>query len=293
MSRHAPPLRPGHMDVFVDGQNLYKSAKSAFGHHVPNFDIMSLAHGLAENQNCRLGNVNFYTGMPGIHEDPKWHHFWARKLADMGRMGVHIFTSPLRYQVQTERMFDGSERTFKTAREKGVDVRIAIDMVKHALLNTGDTMMVVSRDNDLAEAVKEARLIAADRRRRLEVWSAYPVSRECDHRGIRDTRWMPMPAEFYNAHLDGRNYFVPENEVFNRQEQIGLSHPNAAASQHQKTHGQREDDARRPDLSENPIIERAQRAAHFVHQNDHAADRDFRTPSENEKQDIQRHRLSP
>lgn len=275
MSRHTTPVQQGHMQVFIDGQNLYKSAKRAFGYNIPNFDVMSLAHGLAEQNNCKLGGVHFYTGMPGKTEDLKWHNFWARKLVDMGRVGVNIFNPPLRYQNQIETMPDGSERSTMMAREKGVDVRIAIDMVRHACLNTCDTMMLVSRDNDLAEAVKEARMIASSSRRRLEVLSAYPVSRECDHKGVRDTRWVPMTAEFYNAHLDHRNYFVQDNETSNRH----LAQNDQGG---QRFHPQTD----APIEINNPLVARAQRAAEFVQQNDNAS---F-GPSGREKQDFQRPR---
>lgn len=218
MAKRNPGNRPGTMHVFVDGQNLFKSANRAFGHEHPNFDIMSLARGLADAHRCELKGVHFYSGMPGARENPKWHDFWARKLVDMGRAGIELFTPPLRYQTHTEILPDGRTKETYIGREKGVDVRIALDMMKHALFNSCDNMMVVSRDNDLAEAAKEARLIARSNDRFLDIWSAYPSSKERPQMGIRDTRWMPLDAEFYNAHLDRRDYFRPRLEENRRPE---------------------------------------------------------------------------
>lgn len=243
------------MHVFVDGQNLFKSANRAFGHEHPNFDIMSLARGLADAHRCELKGVHFYTGMPGPRENPKWHDFWARKLVDMGRAGVEIFNPPLRYQTHTETFPDGRTKETYIGREKGVDVRIALDMMKHALFNSCNNMMVVSRDNDLAEAAKEARLIARSNNRFLDIWSAFPSSKDRPQTGIRDTRWMPLDAEFYNAHLDRRDYFRPRLEENRRPEKAADAETLAEKSS-------------LPSLSTEIIVARAEKASQFL-QHDH------------------------
>lgn len=261
------------MHVFVDGQNLFKSANRAFGYEHPNFDIMSLSMGLAKELNCRLGGIHFYTGIPGVRENPKWHDFWARKLVDMGRCGVEIYSPPLRYHTHTEKLPDGRTRETHVGREKGVDVRIALDMMKHALFNTCDNMMVISRDNDLAEAAKEAQLIAKSNQRRLEVWSAYPNSKECSHMGIRGTRWMPMEADFYNAHLDHRNYFKPKIEE-------NLKSENRSHAQSQKIHIHQT-----PDLV---IAARAEKATNFLNHADQSRESHAVTEKNNDRSQIQR-----
>ena len=144
-----------NMHVFIDGQNLYKSAKDAFGFDLPNFDVFALSGQLAKQQNCVLSGVNFYTGVPSLSEKPAWHHYWMKKLSAMGRKGATIFSPPLRYQKQTEVDRNGHVRTVNIGREKGVDVRLALDIVRHAMDSKINAIMIVSRDNDLHEAVQD------------------------------------------------------------------------------------------------------------------------------------------
>jgi hypothetical protein len=48
--------------AFVDGQNLYRSAKTAFGYHYPNYDVHALANSVCSRQGWQLRQVCFYTG---------------------------------------------------------------------------------------------------------------------------------------------------------------------------------------------------------------------------------------
>jgi hypothetical protein len=38
--------------AFVDGQNLYRSAKTAFGYHYPNYDVQALARSVCVQRGC-------------------------------------------------------------------------------------------------------------------------------------------------------------------------------------------------------------------------------------------------
>lgn len=48
--------------AFVDGQNLYRSAKTAFGYHYPNYDVQALARSVCAAQGWQFDQVRFYTG---------------------------------------------------------------------------------------------------------------------------------------------------------------------------------------------------------------------------------------
>jgi len=65
--------------------------------------------------------TRFYTGVPDSRDDPMWNRFWLRKLAAMGRQGVHVFARPLSYRSKTVRLPDGSTHSFRAAEEKGVE----------------------------------------------------------------------------------------------------------------------------------------------------------------------------
>ena len=79
--------------VFIDGQNLFHSAREAFGYTYPNYDANALAERVYTGQKWRLVQTRFYTGMPAREDDPRWHDFWSAKLAVMGRQGVHASTT--------------------------------------------------------------------------------------------------------------------------------------------------------------------------------------------------------
>ena len=45
--------------VFVDGQNLFHSAKDAFGYGFPNFDVRLLAQAICAVQGWEMGECRF------------------------------------------------------------------------------------------------------------------------------------------------------------------------------------------------------------------------------------------
>ena len=88
---------------FIDGQNLYRHAKDAFGHHHPNYDPSKLAHAVCVNDGWVNPGVRFYTGAPSAHRAPMWHGYWNRRLTAMRRAGIAVTSRPLRYRVETVR----------------------------------------------------------------------------------------------------------------------------------------------------------------------------------------------
>ena len=101
--------------AYIDGQNLYHSAREAFGHPYPNYDVSALAGRLCENQGWHLAQIRFYTGVPEAQDDPFWHHFWSAKLSVMGRQGVHVFARSLRYRNHAFKLPDGTIHTLLVA----------------------------------------------------------------------------------------------------------------------------------------------------------------------------------
>jgi len=85
------PTSPRAM-VFIDGQNLFYAVKEAFGYVYPNYEPLCLAQKICKAQGWAQKEVHFYTGMPDEQDDGFWHHFWKSKLAQMGRMGIQIFS---------------------------------------------------------------------------------------------------------------------------------------------------------------------------------------------------------
>lgn len=200
-----PPIK--RVISFIDGQNLYHSAKAAFGHTVPNYDVVKLSLAVCSHKAWNLAQVRFYTGVPDLADDKHWHCFWEAKLLHMSRQQVHVFSRALRYRNHHIRLPDGSTYTFMAAEEKGVDVRIAIDVIRMAHHREFDVALIFSQDQDLSEVVDEVRIIAREQDRWIKVASAFPVSPVVGkQRGINKTDWLPIDRATYDLCLDQRDY---------------------------------------------------------------------------------------
>ena len=162
--------------TFFDGQNLYHSAKAAFGHTFPNYDVRKLSMAICAVKGWEFVQARFYTGVPDMADDAHWHRFWEAKLLQMSRQNVHVFTRSLRYRNQRVSLPDGSRQTIMVAEEKGIDVRIAIDVIRMAHHREYDVALVFSQDQDLSEVADEVRVISKEQDRWIKMASAYPVS---------------------------------------------------------------------------------------------------------------------
>ncbi|MBI3493130.1 MAG: NYN domain-containing protein [Acidobacteria bacterium] len=58
---------------------------------------------------------------------------------------------------------------FLTAEEKGIDVRIAIDIIRLAHRGKYDVALLFSQDQDLSELCAEIRTIAKEQARRIKI----------------------------------------------------------------------------------------------------------------------------
>jgi uncharacterized LabA/DUF88 family protein len=163
--------------VFVDGQNLFYAAKNAFGYAYPNYDIASLAAAVCQQHNWNLAQVR------------------------------HVFSRPLRYRNQTVRLPSGQTHTFLVGQEKGVDVRLALDIVSCAYQDSYDVALVFSQDQDLSEVADELRLISQRQNRWIKMASAFPFSpASLNRRGINTSDWIRIDRATYDACLDKRDY---------------------------------------------------------------------------------------
>ncbi|HUJ45460.1 MAG TPA: NYN domain-containing protein [Opitutaceae bacterium] len=193
--------------AFVDGQNLFRSAKEAFGYTYPNYDIRILAETVCTQRGWQLSKVCFCTGVPSVSDDPYWHHFWAAKLAQMGREGVSTFRRELRYRNQTVKLANGTTTTTLVGQEKGIDVRLALDIMALGHRRVYDVALIFSQDQDLSEVADEIRLLAVNQGRWIKIASAFPVSPTTrNKRGINGTDWIQIDRGMYDACIDHRDY---------------------------------------------------------------------------------------
>lgn len=203
------PAEPAHKRafVFVDGQNLFYAIKHAFGFTYPNYDIPALAGAICARRGWSLEKTYFYTGIPSVVDDPKWNHFWSRKLAVMGTRSVETYSRNLKYRNQTVRLPDGSSTTVLVGQEKGVDVRIALDLVRLAREEAFDVAALFSQDQDLSEVADEVRAISIAQKRWIKLACAFPVSPAYGNtRGIARTDWVRFDRALYEHCVDRTDY---------------------------------------------------------------------------------------
>lgn len=200
-----PPVK--RTVAFIDAQNVFHSAKEAFGYRHPNFDSLKLARTICESRDWLLDATRLYTGMPARGDDAFWNHFWTAKLGQMGREGVITYSRALRYRNQTIRLPDGQEHTILVGQEKGIDIRLALDIVRLAHQSAYDVALVFSQDQDLSEVADELRVIAREQGRWIKIASAYPSSPTSRNtRGINGTDWIQIDRATYEACIDPRDY---------------------------------------------------------------------------------------
>ena len=193
--------------AYFDGQNLYHAAKEAFGYTYPNYDVHALAESLCGTQGWALAQARFYTGIPDPADDPSWHRFWSAKLGVMGRQGVAVYSRALRYRNKNVRLPDGTLHSFLSGEEKGIDVRIALDVIRMAHRVQYDVALLFSQDQDLSEVAEELRVIAREQNRWIKIACAFPFSPTTrNRRGIDKTDWIRIDRATYDACLDRRRY---------------------------------------------------------------------------------------
>jgi uncharacterized LabA/DUF88 family protein len=193
--------------AFFDGQNLFYAAKYAFGYSWPNYDPRLLAEHVCQAQGWQLQETRFYTGFPSPQDDPFWNHFWTAKLAQMGREGITTFSRHLKYRNQTVRLPGGGTTTVLVGSEKGVDVRLALDVVAAARDGACDVALIFSQDQDLSEVADEVRKISMQQNRWIKQACAFPISPTYSNtRGIAKTQWVQIDRATYDGCLDTRDY---------------------------------------------------------------------------------------
>ncbi|MFH0847575.1 MAG: NYN domain-containing protein, partial [Chloroflexota bacterium] len=173
--------------VFIDGQNLYHGAKEAWRpqpaigpsrYSWPSYDVQILAMTLTSRISGRLlSQIRFYTGVPDANQDIQWHNFWTNKLRFLKNCGIETYKG----------------RINNSGQEKGVDVSIAIDLVRLTYEQQFEVAIIVSQDWDFGPAIALCKNIASNQQRRLVFESHFPVGPGTQsHRGIPGTIWCPI-----------------------------------------------------------------------------------------------------
>ncbi len=186
--------------VFVDGQNLFHGARAAFDIREPAFDVLALGRLVCEPRGWDLAASYFYTGLPDRSRNPKWHDFWQRRLLEMQRLGIRVYYRSLRYRNRSVQLADGKMVQVLAGEEKGIDVRIALDMVRLFHQEEYEVAVLFSRDQDLREATDEIRTAAKRQDRWVKLVCAFPDGGP-RVRGIDGTDWVRIGEGDYRSCL--------------------------------------------------------------------------------------------
>ena len=194
--------------TFVDGQNLFHNVRNAFGYTYPNYDVLKLSQALCAAKGWQFERVQFYTGIPSAAESPLWHTFWTKKLAAMGRIPkVEVYSRSLVYRNKTVDVPGFGQHTFLAGEEKGIDVRLALDVLDAAHRDEFDVALIFSQDQDLSELAGLLRQVVTLQGRWIRIACAFPLSNvSTNKRGINSTEWCSFDKATYDGCIDPRDY---------------------------------------------------------------------------------------
>lgn len=166
---------PDRVAVFIDGSNAYHAFKAAFGSG--KYDPLKLARALASGR--PLVHVGYYIG------------------AVPQQMGAQLYADQQRFLARLKQVPEIDVWTGRMARtngqwyEKGVDVKIATDLVAMAHGRKYDIAILVSGDSDLVPAVREARFLG------LVVENAMPRNRKSYHLFQESSKFLAIDATLF------------------------------------------------------------------------------------------------
>ncbi len=155
--------------IFIDGSNFYHALKTAFGRASLKFDHLGLAltNRLPDR---RLLRVHYYNAAYDQGTDPDAYRKQQKFFGALRRTPyLTLCFGRLERRMMDWSGLGGDERAKleeilgrglpdHTYSEKGVDVQLAVDMVKLAVANTYDVAIVISGDGDFAPAVEFVKL---------------------------------------------------------------------------------------------------------------------------------------
>ncbi len=150
--------------VFIDGQNLFKGLNKRFKGRI---HPLLLARELAGERT--LVDTRYYSGIHDKAVNESMFELVSRRHALIAQTGVGVTERTLRYSWEWKVDDDlpppwydeapkkqtAKVKKWRRAREKGIDVALALDAVSAALTDQCDVVIIVSRDRDLMEIAKE------------------------------------------------------------------------------------------------------------------------------------------
>ncbi|MFH1620469.1 MAG: NYN domain-containing protein [Patescibacteria group bacterium] len=157
------------VQIFIDGGNLHHLALKPLGIQTMDFDFDAFANFLADGRTIAEMGKRYYIGTvrekEGDERSKRAMANQVRLFTELKKTAWQIKTSKLRER--TERISIDSRVTgyqaiqkkgiteivYQTYREKGIDVKIATDLVAASLDDRCDAAIIVSSDTDLVPMI--------------------------------------------------------------------------------------------------------------------------------------------
>jgi len=144
--------------IFIDNNFLYLGLKATIPEEYRKVDYLRLCRKMAHPG--RLTRIRLYVSPPPPFVDTSGYERWRRKMEALPF--VDIVEGKIKKRVRVVRLA-GSRKLEKAEyyEQKGVDVKLAIDMIALARIQAFDVAILVSGDSDfvgLAELVKQFNL---------------------------------------------------------------------------------------------------------------------------------------
>jgi uncharacterized LabA/DUF88 family protein len=175
--------------AFIDGSNMRHSARTAFGEAFANFNPLALAETVCADQGWTLAGVHLYLGVPDIRVSEDAHYALVKRCARWRRQGVKVFTRTL------------LEDAGGGVREKGIDVRLALDAIELYRKGAYNVALIFSQDQDFAELASEIKSLARQDNRWVQVASAFP-EKGTNRNGVHGTLPIAVGQESFARVLD-------------------------------------------------------------------------------------------
>ena len=162
------------VQIFIDGGNFFHLALKKLGIGENDFSFEGFANFLANGREIVSMGKRFYVGtvreQVGNPRSKKAMSKQTKLFTTLKMTGWEIKTSKLRTRIERIKI-DGrvvnheelrrkgvSEIEIRTTREKGIDVKLATDLIVGAVDDRYDTAIIVSSDSDLVPAIDWIRI---------------------------------------------------------------------------------------------------------------------------------------
>lgn len=177
--------------AFMDGANTRLCARKAFGDGLMNINPLALIQAVCGREGFELMGAYYYLGVPDVRVTEDGHYAWMKRCARWRRQGVRVFTRTLLHDETG------------AAREKGIDVRLALDAVDLYRREPFDVAMLFSQDQDFSELASELKTLAREQGRWIEIVSVFPWAENlAPSQGIIGTRPILIDKETLRGALD-------------------------------------------------------------------------------------------